>query len=563
MNHSSHKYLLKYIFCSRIVVLLGMVLSSAILPTFDPGDDVMKFDLRLNGMNDQSKQCFCLEGHICDPLWRERRFHRHHIRCADQDRADYSDDESTGIAIKRWSWRLLLMPLTRWDASRFLSLATDPWMRFPETAMCYEEHCEATNHNAASEQAHAFFPLYPLIIREFALTMHKILPEYMLPPTFESLLVLSGLMWNLIAFTIATLELFNLTVAIVSSVDTQKSKKSGDVQEIALKVALAFCFNPANVFFVSCYSECTFCALTFSAYSNYERSKTSSHKVQRTFFFSFATACFFLGSFCRSNGIVSVLFLIINWCGDIMRAMIGKDSKHFFPIVWKTFCYLSAIIAVLYPFVHHDKDGLAKHCHHDFVSEVCSTAVKNNFSLYGYVQLKYWNVGLFRYYQLKQVPNFLLASPIIILSSLAVGKWILLSWSRWKLSCQKKGRERQISSLNCLSAMIRKILQWAFFSLSEMETDEFNCDEVLLGRRALPHYAVLCAYVLIGTCLSHVQITTRLVASSCPSFYWFVVHLLLLPTQNSTTIRKNMLKWYFLLFNILGCILHTTWLPWT
>lgn len=558
MHHSSHKYLLKYILCSRIIVLLGMVLSSAILPTFDPGDDVMKFDLRLNGINDQSKQCFCLEGHICDPLWRERRFNRYHIRCADQDRADYYDDKSSGIAIKRSSsWRFLLMPLTRWDASRFLSLAIDPWMRFPDIAICYEENCEASNQNDLSEQAHAFFPLYPLIIREFALAMHRILPEYMLPPTFESVLVLSGIMWNLIAFTIATLELFNLTVAIVSSVDKLKSKKCVDAQEIALKVALAFCFNPANVFFLSCYSECTFCALTFSAYSNYERFKSSSHKMQRTFFFSFATACLFLGSFCRSNGLVSVLFLIINWCGGILRAMTSKDSKPFFQTVWETFCHLLAIIAVVYPFVYHDKNGLAKHCQHDeLVSEVCSIAAQKNSSLYGYVQLKHWNVGLFRYYQLKQFPNFLLASPMVILSSLAVGTWILLSWRRWNLICQKKGKEGQISSLH----IIRRIVLWAVFSLSDMmeRRDEFNCDEILLGRRTLPYYAVLCAYVLIGTCLSHVQITTRLVASSCPSFYWFVVHFL-----RNSTIRKNMLKWYFLVFNILGCILHTNWLPWT
>jgi phosphatidylinositol glycan class V len=434
-------------------------------------------------------------------------------------------------------------------------------MRYPERTICYEEKCQDTNHNASSEQAHAFFPLYPLIIRKFALAMYTVLPQYMLPPTFESLAVLAGLIWNIFAFTVATLELFSLTTAIcLSSMDKQNSTLIGDAHGIAMKVAFAFCFNPANVFFISCYSESTFSAFIFTAYSTFERSQRCSHKIRSISFFTIATVSWFLASFCRSNGILSVLFLFIHWCGDMVRTMsTTKKSKQLRRILWKSFYFLFTILVIVYPFFQHDNDGKTKHCKQDYyISEAC-TAIQNKVSFYSYIQLKYWDVGFFHYYQLKQLPNFLLASPVIVYSSMAVREWILLSWNRWQINCKKKDGKWQ----NQKNGIIGKVLRWTFFSLREIESDETDCDQILLGRSALAHYAMLCSYILVGACISHVQIATRLIASSCPSFYWFIMNLFHQNKENASSLRKNLLILYIISFHLLGCILHVNWLPWT
>ena len=144
----------------------------------------------------------------------------------------------------------------------------------------------------------------------------------------------------------------------------------------------------------------------------------------------------------------------------------------------------------------------------------------STFNLYSYVQRKYWNVGLFRYYEWKQVPNFILAAPVLILSSLAVTQWIQCSWSR----CRTRRKSAPARPTIC------DLVDWAVFSLRAFATDPNKIESspgcsasgwsdspILLG-----HYAVLAASTLLSLTVAHVQISTRLICSTCPALYWFM-----------------------------------------
>ncbi|XP_013375017.1 PREDICTED: GPI mannosyltransferase 2 isoform X2 [Chinchilla lanigera] len=191
--------------------------------------------------------------------------------------------------------------------------------------------------------------------------------------------------------------------------------------------------------------------------------------------------------------------------------------------------------------------------------------------IYSYIQDVYWNVGFLRYYELKQVPNFLLAAPVAILVSWAT--WTYVTTHPWL--CLTLGLRRNKNS---------KAL--------EKSSPGFLSPQVFV-------YLVHAVFLLLfgGLCM-HVQVLTRFLGSSTPVVYWFPAYLLqdqepLLRSAETVSwkllvedspsgqkVPRNFIlgllyNWktcspvtryilgYFLTYWLLGLLLHCNFLPWT
>jgi len=459
---------------------------------------------------------------------------------------------------------------------------------------------------ASSEQAHAFFPLLPLSIRYTANLMIKVIPPSILPPTYEATAALSAIIINMLAFVFASISLYDLTIFILkrqalendsnkptTTQNTPKQPSNTILDEethhvhIAKTAAQLFCINPAGVFFTAAYSESIFAMLTFAGHAiaakgQYCQSYLDKRKggdmiirdlKSRSYVISClwwtnlywipSTILWMLASYTRSNGTFSSIWWIligISKCCSCIKLNKGKDiTANIEKIASLLLFYGTLATFVALPVLYHDLQGYNNHCSETSNLPTWCKKQDGRFSLYAHVQRKHWNVGLFRYYELKQIPNFILALPLLILSFTAAGLWIKYSWNR-----HVKGRT---------SHRVQDVFRWAFLALSASSTDyqkqkelESN-NNMLLGPKFLSFYAILFGFAIVGTFLAHVQISTRLICSSCPAFYWFVANMTFNDNQSDDKRKRERLRlliyFYFALYNILGAIMHVNWLPWT
>lgn len=589
---------------SRAVVLGGMMLSDTIIPDHNPGDDVLRFDLRLSGGGDHNndggvggeRRCFCLEGHACDNRSGGKLLHRLSTDgkrrkniatidsndmkgrvCAAASSATLGSTTPTSIDNV---YKLMLSPLACWDGARFLTLSVDPVARIPK-----DFQLDSTKGNsyimgdvsfADSEQSHAFLPLFPLCIRYIALCLVRIVPSTLLPSTFEGVTTLSAMLLNLTCFVIAALSLYEATRLLLRR--SREGLKQSEVERAAYLVATLFCFNPASVFFTASYSESIFASLTFCG-----------HALTAWGSLLMATVPWILATYARSNGTFSSIWILLHGVGQVAALSISEwkaSANADIPIakkIWRVSKCISPTmiihaimaVAVALPVLYHERRGYEFHCTYEETLRPswCELAAESSsrFSLYGYVQRKHWNVGFLHYYEWKQIPNFLLAFPVLALGVMATFCWIGTSWSRY-LSAKHSSR----GETRPKDGYFIELIKWAIFALDESaqgeagsienerdvqegDTPSVKIDRALSAPYMLAHYAILAGFCLVGATVAHVQVSTRLICSSCPAFYWFLASLCFAGGESMVW----RMKVYLAVFNFLGIVLHPNFLPWT
>ena len=270
-----------------------------------------------------------------------------------------------------WIVDLLVGGFTRWDSEWLLHVA---------------------HHGYKYEQSLAFFPLYPLLVH----VLFWIVSPWVPLLHDKDIILVCGVCINIGTFLLAGLVLFKLTNQIFPN------------PKLSHMTIILFCINPATIFMTTTYTESLFSLLVFTGLWALHSDRT------------WITAMMFsLAALTRSNGIVLSGYLVwYYWmkCENTLS-------------IWCTMLIKLAIQVsmVMSAFVGFQWYSYWLFCRHDIsaLSGWCERTIPISYS---YVQQKYWDVGFMKYYQVKQIPNFLLAAPTIFLCSY----WFYCcSYSNW------------------------------------------------------------------------------------------------------------------------------------
>ncbi|XP_077823831.1 GPI alpha-1,6-mannosyltransferase 2 isoform X2 [Macaca mulatta] len=285
----------------------------------------------------------------------------------------------------------LLGGLSRWDAEHFLFIA---------------EHGYLYEHNFA------FFPGFPLALMvgtELLRPLRGLL-------SLRSCLLISVASLNFLFFMLAAVALHDLGCLVLHC------------PRQAFYAALLFCLSPASVFLAAGYSEALFALLTFSAMGQLERGRVWTSGL----LFAIATGV-------RSNGLVSVGFLMHSQCQGFFSSLTMLNPlRQLFKLMASLFL---SVFTLGLPFALFQYYAYTQFClpgsARPIPEPLVQLAVDKGYRIaegneppwcfwdvpliYSYIQDVYWNVGFLKYYELRQVPNFLLAAPVAI----------LVVWATW------------------------------------------------------------------------------------------------------------------------------------
>lgn len=265
----------------------------------------------------------------------------------------------------------LLGGFTRWDSEYFLDIA---------------------EHGYQYEQCLAFFPLYPMTIYITHTPLVTVLSG-------KDAFLIAAVTINVGAFVLAGLMLFKLT--------NEMFHRPG----LSHMTIILYCINPASVFMTTVYSESLFTLLVISGlFSIHHHSEWS------------ATMIFMLAGYTRSNGIILVGYLLWHHWLKIMSA---NNVLMVYNILMKSLIQVSMVIS---SFISFQLAAYWLFCN-DTLTPLGWCEQTLPFS-YADIQQRYWNVGWLKYYQLKQIPNFLLASPTILLCSYWLFRCYHSNWNK-------------------------------------------------------------------------------------------------------------------------------------
>lgn len=388
--------------------------------------------------------------------------------------------------------------LRHWDGEYFLHIA---------------------NYLYTYENTLAFYPLYPVLVRNLAAALET----FNVPISMHALTLVVAVALNVWLFCEAANYLYQLTQRVFN--DLHKSWNA----------ALVFCFNPASIFFSAAYSESLFTYASFILMLECVRAKQQ---------FNFMRICASLTAciMCRSNGLIALGFPLYFFARHILLTTNVKRCQQVIKMALAVLIPL-AILHAYYFYIYrlYCMPGIkVKH-----PQQVLHYASERNYLLagrgpkgspwcqytlpfpYSYVQSTYWDVGFLRYYQWKQLPNFLLALPMLV----------FMQW-------------------HCCD--------YLWFLASKIWPQVASWREPLKSQKSLPFVLHGAFLTLVCALFVHIQVSTRLLASATPIFYWFAAdHMPKSLAHLSLRSKAGALFIWCTTYCACGTVLYCNNFPWT
>ncbi|KAJ2824996.1 ER membrane glycoprotein subunit of the GPI transamidase complex-like protein [Coemansia erecta] len=374
----------------------------------------------------------------------------------------------------------------RWDAFYFVHIAGNGYMY---------------------EQVNAFFPLLPLMMR--ALTKTVLFPLVSVAGE-QAVLAVAGAIISNVCFVLAATTLYTLGCYTLRN------------ERLAYIAAMLFVFAPSNMFMSAAYTESLFAWLVFTAMLRIAR---------RQYFAASIWLC--ASGLCRSNGTLYAGYLV--WDLLVRREAWGSNQRRIGPIVCRIAWTVTLVAISALGFVGFQVYGHRKYCLQTLYPEHQSRDYCAGFpaTVYSFVQSEYWDVGFLRYYTLQQLPNFLLAAPMIVLS--VAGLYTYVAHDPLRFATLGWRRSSRSAASNNSSA--------------ELAT-------AFLGDRLLPHVYLWALLVAIGVTTMHVQMITRMF-SGVPAVFWFAAH--------AVAVGRRATQWavtgYFVGYGLAGVVLFSNFFP--
>lgn len=432
--------------------------------------------------------------------------------------------------------------LTRWDGEYFLHIA---------------------RYGYTYENTLAFYPLYPAMIRTIAVTLTKIFPLF----NIQSTMILAAILINFVCFVKSAIIFYDLTERVFQNTIT------------AYKAAILYCINPASIFFSALYSESMFAYLTFYT-------MLGSIKGMSTTYFPLA-----LSTLVRSNGIVSIGFPMYFGLKNLCNSeKIEKHQRKYdtLLILWHIlkliklknyFTILSTVIISLSPLVLLQIYNYMKFCTSTYFDKlpvhILQYAIENNLILpgtiestwcnaslplaYSYVQRTYWNVGFLRYYQFKQIPNFILSLPILYIMLQCIKEFVYEYRDELYLLGffdSKAKNENTIEVKKYPLNMFVFVIHGLFLTMFCLFFVHIQVSTRLLASATpLPYW--YCALTMSHKCIDHIDLQYESDENMCSK--WKVFFLF----QKQYTLQDKFILFYFIGYTIIGCFMFSNFLPWT